>query len=55
MVRKIEIVGEVIKIGNSKGIIIGKNIIKYLELNVGDWIKGTIEKVIDEERPEKEK
>lgn len=53
MVRKIEIVGEIIRIGNSKGIILNKNILKYLDLNIGDWIKGTIEKVQEEIKPKK--
>ena len=50
MVRKIEFVGEIIKIGNSKGVIIPKNILKYLDLDIGDWIKGPIEKVSEEEK-----
>lgn len=50
MVRKIEIVSKIIKIGNSKGITIEKKYLKYLDLDVDDIIKITIEKVEKKEK-----
>ncbi|KKN51817.1 hypothetical protein LCGC14_0619170 [marine sediment metagenome] len=45
MVRSIERACKILKIGNSKGIIIDKDTIEYLKLDVGDMVKITIEKV----------
>ncbi len=47
MVRSIEKIGRVIKVGNSKGIIIDKDVLEYLNLDIGDAIKITIEKLED--------
>lgn len=45
MERKIEKVGKIIKIGNSKGIIIDKDTLDYLGLDTGNMVKIQIEKV----------
>jgi len=45
MVKNIEKLGRIIKIGNSKGVIIDKDILEYLDLDIGDAVKLTIEKV----------
>ncbi len=47
MVRNIEKIGRIIKVGNSKGIIIDKDMLEYLNLDTGDAIKITIEKIED--------
>ena len=47
MVRSIEKIGRIIKVGNSKGIIIDKDVLEYLNLDIGDAIKITIEKIKD--------
>lgn len=47
MVRSIEKIGRLIKVGNSKGIIIDKDVLEYLNLDIGDAIKITIEKIED--------
>ena len=47
MVRSIEKIGRIIKVGNSKGIIIDKDVLEYLKLDTGDAIKITIEKIED--------
>lgn len=45
MVRRIENKKcKVKKIGNSKGIILDKETLEYLDLNIGDWIIINIEK-----------
>ena len=45
MERKIEKVGKIIRIGNSKGIVIDKDTLGYLGLEIGDMVKIQIEKV----------
>ena len=45
MERKIEKVGKIIRIGNSKGIVIDKDTLDYLGLEIGDMVKIQIEKV----------
>ncbi|MFW9972389.1 MAG: hypothetical protein ACFFDF_19550 [Candidatus Odinarchaeota archaeon] len=45
MVKKIEKIGRIIKIGNSKGIIIEKDVLEYLNLDIGDAVKLLIEKL----------
>ena len=45
MERKIEKIGKIIKIGNSKGVVIDRDTLDYLGLSVGDMIKIQIEKV----------
>ena len=45
MERKIDNVGKLIRIGNSKGIIIDKDTLDYLGIEIGDLVKITIEKV----------
>ena len=45
MVKTIEKLGRIVKVGNSKGVIIDKDILEYLNLDIGDAIKLTIEKV----------
>lgn len=45
MVKKIEKIGRIIKIGNSKGIIIDKDVLEYLDLDIGDAVKILIEKL----------
>lgn len=35
---------KIIKIGNSKGVIIDKDTLDYLDLNIGDWVIITVEK-----------
>ena len=47
MVRNIEKIGRIIKVGNSKGIIIDKDVLEYLNLDTGDAVKITIEKIED--------
>lgn len=47
MVRNIEKIGRIIKVGNSKGIVIDKDVLEYLNLDIGDAIKITIEKIED--------
>ena len=47
MVRSIEKIGRIIKVGNSKGVIIDKDVLEYLNLDTGDAIKITIEKIED--------
>jgi len=47
MVRMIEKIGRIVKVGNSKGIIIDKDVLEYLNLDIGDAIKITIEKIED--------
>jgi len=45
MDRKIDKVGKLIKIGNSRVIIIDKDTLDYLGLDIGDMVKIQIEKV----------
>ena len=52
MVRTIEKIGRIIRIGHSKGIIIDKDTLKYLELDIGDMVKLFIEKVKDSDKKE---
>lgn len=47
MVKKIEKIGRIIKVGNSKGIIIDKDVLEYLDLDIGDAVKVLIEKLKD--------
>ena len=47
MVKNIEKIGRIIKVGNSKGVIIDKDVLEYLNLDTGDAIKITIEKIED--------
>lgn len=44
MVKKAETISKVIKIGNSKGVIIDKKTSDYLNLEIDDIVKITIEK-----------
>ncbi|KKK43611.1 hypothetical protein LCGC14_0471680 [marine sediment metagenome] len=53
MVRSIERACKILKIGNSKGIIIDKDTLEYLKLKVGDWVKIQIEKVENNEEDNK--
>ncbi|KKM72011.1 hypothetical protein LCGC14_1424770 [marine sediment metagenome] len=52
MVRSIERACKILRIGNSKGIIIDKDTIEYLKLDVGDMVKIKIEKVENEGKKE---
>lgn len=45
MVRKIQTIGKLTKIGNSKGVVIDKKVIDLLGLNTGDYLQLTIEKI----------
>lgn len=45
--RNIEKIGRIVKIGNSKGIVIDKDMLEYLNLDTGDVVKLTIEKIED--------
>ncbi|MFW9973415.1 MAG: hypothetical protein ACFFDF_24740 [Candidatus Odinarchaeota archaeon] len=52
MVRKIDKIGRIVRVGNSKGIIIDKDVLKYLDLDLGDAVKISIEK-LEELEPRK--
>ncbi len=45
MVREVKKGYKIIRIGNSQGVIIDKNSIDYLGLEIGDWVELTIKKV----------
>lgn len=48
--KSIQAVGKITKFGNSKGIILDKRVMEYLDLKIGDFIQLTIEKLPEKKR-----
>jgi len=50
MVREVKKGYKIIRIGNSQGVIIDKNSLDYLGLEIGDWVEIIIKKVENEDK-----
>ncbi len=53
MVKKATNLSKIGKIGNSKGIIIDPDTLKYLDLKIGDWVEYTLEKKNEKDNKKK--